>query len=62
MVVEVIDVGYVTVFEPKGHSPIPGYRGGIMALEFTFQWMEPQSREINVLGALAPIEHAQNIP
>ena len=62
MVVEVVNVDYVTVFEPKGHPPIPGHRDGTVALQFTFQWMEPQSREINVLGALAPIENAQNIP
>ena len=62
MVVEVIHVDYVPLFEPKGHPPVPRDRHGVMALQFTLQWMEPETGNIDVLWPSAPVENSQDIP
>ena len=62
MVVEVIHVDYVSFFEPKGYSPIPRHRYGVIALQFTLQWMEPETGNIDVAWPSAPVENSQDIP
>ena len=62
MVVDAINVYYATVLESEVHPPIPRHDNSIVALQVTSQWVKLKSRKVKVLGALTPIENAQDIP
>lgn len=61
MIVDVVHLDSVSVFEAKGHAPIPGHRNGIVSFQNSLQGVEPKAGNIHILSRVASVQDRKNV-
>lgn len=61
VIVDQIDFECVTIVEAETNLPVAGYRYAPQAFHIAFESMEPIARQVQIGGALRPVQVRQHV-
>ena len=61
MIIQIIHIVRIACLKAKGDAPVSRYPNRPVALQFAFERMQPESRQVYIVRLSAAVENRQNI-